>query len=270
MKKLKIILNIFYNPTDELKNIIEKNKDIYIPINGGSLLKDDEWCKLNLYFDNVGDDNISHKNKLLNEFTSIYWVYKNYDKIGNPDYIGFNHYRRLFNLDSIKDYENYDCIFVKPQRIINPPLENQYKRCHHIEDLNIFYNIINNVLNEDYKIKFETYMKKINILFAPYNMFIFRKDFFFNYCNIIFTKLLPELEKNININDRSNYQKRAICFLMERFFSFLACNLYLDKNVKCKMVNCERHLDFKPEDLSTENEKNPKYRNIKDKSIFYK
>ena len=34
------------------------------------------------------------------ELTAQYYVWKNYEKLGNPDYVGFCHYRRLFNFNS--------------------------------------------------------------------------------------------------------------------------------------------------------------------------
>ena len=43
--------------------------------------------------DNTGD-NISQLNPYFCETSAIYWVWKNYNKIGNPDYVGFMHYRR--------------------------------------------------------------------------------------------------------------------------------------------------------------------------------
>ena len=42
----------------------------------------------------TGDDtgeNISQLGSKLCEFTTIYWAWKNYNKLGNPDYIGFMH-----------------------------------------------------------------------------------------------------------------------------------------------------------------------------------
>lgn len=42
------------------------------------------------------DDNISIKNNEYAELTAQYWVWKNYDKVNNPNYIGFMHYRRHF------------------------------------------------------------------------------------------------------------------------------------------------------------------------------
>ena len=48
----------------------------------------------------IGDDtapSISELNPLLNEMTAIYWLGQHYDEIGNPDFIGFDHYRRFLD-----------------------------------------------------------------------------------------------------------------------------------------------------------------------------
>ena len=60
----------------------------------------------NMIGDDTGD-NISELNRDVNEWSAIYWVWKNYDKIDNPDYIGLCHYRRLFDFsDVIKTSNN--------------------------------------------------------------------------------------------------------------------------------------------------------------------
>ncbi|WP_298497297.1 DUF4422 domain-containing protein, partial [uncultured Helicobacter sp.] len=52
-----------------------------------------EWLCENMIGDDTGE-NISHLNRYFNEMTGIYWAWKNYDKLGNPEYIGLCHYRR--------------------------------------------------------------------------------------------------------------------------------------------------------------------------------
>ncbi len=48
--------------------------------------------------DNTGD-NISKLNTHYCELTAMYWAWKNMDKLNSPYYIGFMHYRRLFNFN---------------------------------------------------------------------------------------------------------------------------------------------------------------------------
>lgn len=73
-----------------------QDPDIYVPVYGGrSVTRYLPHQSKMMLADNTGD-NISWMNPYVGEFTCIYWAAKNLDKIGNPDYIGLNHYRRLF------------------------------------------------------------------------------------------------------------------------------------------------------------------------------
>ncbi|ELU5091550.1 DUF4422 domain-containing protein, partial [Campylobacter jejuni] len=101
---IKILVG-YHKPAELLKD------DILTPIHlgralateaskDGNISKDDyKWMCENMIGDDTGD-NISYLNRCLNELTGIYWAWKNYDKLGNPDYIGFMHYRRHFIFDN--------------------------------------------------------------------------------------------------------------------------------------------------------------------------
>ncbi|EHU8946558.1 DUF4422 domain-containing protein, partial [Campylobacter coli] len=102
--KVKILVG-YHKPAVLLKD------DILTPIHLGRALatqaskdgemskEDFEWMCENMIGDDTGD-NISHLNRYFCELTGIYWAWKNYDKLGNPDYIGFMHYRRIFDFCS--------------------------------------------------------------------------------------------------------------------------------------------------------------------------
>lgn len=95
------ILCVYHKPAPLLKN------EAVVPIHAGRALlaqqvrggvlteRDAQWLKTYLQGDNEGD-NVSALNLQLNELTAVYWAWKNYDKLGNPDYIGLMHYRRQF------------------------------------------------------------------------------------------------------------------------------------------------------------------------------
>ena len=71
--------------------------NILTPIQTGRAIADEVFDEM------VGDDtgeNISKENPRYCELTAQYWVWKNYNKIGNPDYVGFMHNRRHFIFDS--------------------------------------------------------------------------------------------------------------------------------------------------------------------------
>lgn len=69
----------------------QKSKDGHIAVS------EEKWLLENTIGDDSGE-NISGKNRNYCECTALFWAWKNYQKIGNPDYIGFMHYRRLFAL----------------------------------------------------------------------------------------------------------------------------------------------------------------------------
>lgn len=60
--------------------------------------QEQQWMNENCLGDDTGD-NISAKNRNYCEATILYWMWKNYEKLGNPDYIGFLQYRRHWLLN---------------------------------------------------------------------------------------------------------------------------------------------------------------------------
>ena len=243
---LKIIVNIFYYPVNELKQFLLQNSSLYIPINGGSSLKNDEWCRQNLLFDDSIEDNISIHNKLLNENTSIYWFWKNLSNFKDVDYVGFNHYRRFFPLYELYDYKQYDIVVAQPIKCIYS-LEWQYGYYHNIDDLHVCIQLLKKY-NLFFGQQFEKYMQIQCDNFAPMNMFIMKKTLFEEWCNFIFP-ILFSLEKIINLEGRDNYQKRVICFLEERIFGFW-CQNKMKNGYKTKQVNVDEHLNWKDNNLN--------------------
>lgn len=266
-KSLKILIS-YHKPSLLIKN----DKEI-IPIHVGRKIKNIESKdgkinsnELNFMIENmIGDDtgdNISGKNREYCELTAIYWAWKNYEKIGNPDYIGLMHYRRLLNLieeqknkileisdfnnkiaDSIGYSEeninevlsNYDIILPKvfmthPIGLYNHIMSNYsfYKREHKIEDLKKIIDIINNEY-KDYINDMNDYLYDTKSLF--FNMFIMKKEIFFEYCEWLFSILFKYEKVRV---DRSNIeinQNREIGYISERLLNIFIRNLSDKKNI---------------------------------------
>lgn len=223
--------------------------------------EDFEWLCENMIGDDTGE-NISYLNRYFNEMTGIYWAWRNYDKLENPDYIGFMSYRRFFYFTNKKSVESkprkmsYRCLNQNPKNkllpyynfdnfsefywndkdtqeilnltkeydfITNLPniskeenVEEQYKNTYSIsvghiaEDIERLKNIITQNFPQ-YKQKFEKYLTGNESYFS--NMFIMKKELFFEYCEFIFP-ILFEYHKNTNYNGRNHEQKRM--FISER------------------------------------------------------
>jgi len=244
---MKILVNLFYEPVDELKTILKKNKDVYFPILGGASRPDifvSEWVKKNVQFDNSGE-NISIHNKMLNEMTSIYWAWKHYLEIGDPDYIGFNHYRRFFKLEDLSDRDDYDIICA--ERIVYPnTVFGAYSVYHKAEDIRIAANIIQKT-DPKFWIDFHNSLSG-NTLFSC-NMFLMKKELFMNYCETLFP-LLNRISASINVEGRDNYQKRAVCFIAERMTSAWIEAQALNNGKRIKQVPIVFRKEFKNNNLN--------------------
>ena len=112
--KIDIILNLYYQLPEVLKYYIMRYEDLFVPINSGNLavpVKSD-FAKKYIRFEDEMKDNISYLNAKWNECTAIYAYWKNFMK--DADYIGHNHYRRLFRIEDLNDIADYDVIDAKP------------------------------------------------------------------------------------------------------------------------------------------------------------
>jgi len=179
------------------------------------------WLVKNMIGDDTGK-NISKENGYYNEMIAIYWAWKNYEKLGNPDYVGLMHYRRHFVLNpgaidvyNIRDFdeatyldeinysekgikelvEGYDFVphIGKVNNIYRHYTENQRKR-----DLDTVLNIVEKKY-PDYVSYMEEYFNGDYSNFC--NMCIFSKKLFFEYCEWIFS-IMEEFEKYVNVNDK--------------------------------------------------------------------
>ena len=225
---LKIIVNVFYQPSEFLANLMQFDKmHLYYPINGGCSLRDSNppnW----LHYDDIGD-NISQHNHALNEMTSIYWFWKNYDW-RSLDYVGFNHYRRFFNPKDFSDYKKYDLIVAKSYQFKNcSNIEQQYKHYHHSNDFDTLLDVL-----QKYSIYFKSFKSycQQSQMVAPCNMFIMKSHLFDMYCTFMFP-LLMQLINYVNLTSDS-YQHRAIAFLSERLTSWWVSNKM--KTLKVKQI----------------------------------
>lgn len=226
MSKTKIILALHTKPTDELKRIVDENKDLYFPVCGGASLKDcgDEWIKNNVLMDDSEPDNISSLNLFLNELTPLYLVWKNSpDKVfktSGTANIGLCHYRRLFKPDVVSSIDTVDGIIASHESLVYGfpcTLEKQYQLCHYADDFKIFRETLIDLALFDAEVWRS--WTGLNYLYAPCNCFVLKREWFNIFCGVLF-KVAFELTKRIDVRGRSPYQQRACSFLCERFTSY--------------------------------------------------
>lgn len=186
----------------------------------GKLSKQDyEWLCENMIGDDTGD-NISHLNRYFCELTGIYWAWKNYDKLGNPDYIGFMHYRRQFlfkegiklapriwinysptyefadkhymditDISNFEDIYSYEMILPEPLLYSNMGCNNlRMAYIRHMHDDKLLLDLEKIILNNDKYKEYQPFAKEFykKEKSYPCNMFIMKKDLFFEYCDFLF------------------------------------------------------------------------------------
>lgn len=248
-KKIKILI-CYHKKYSLLKD------DILTPIHVGRALaqkrmdhESDEykWLMSNLIGDDTGD-NISEKNDTYNEMTSLYWAWKNYGKLGNPDYIGMMHYRRHFILregdidvvhfDGMDEHYfeeiNYspenmqklvgDCDFVAHIGKVNN-VYNHYLENHRQEDLDLAFDILNEKYPE-YSAVVEEYFAGDYSNFC--NMFIFSRQLFFQYCEWIFD-ILNEFGERVDISEKR-------LFVSERLTGVFLAKQMKNTTLKYKII----------------------------------
>ena len=244
--KIDIILNLYYQPPKALEDLIKHNTNLYIPINSGNLAVPvkSEFARKHVHFEDEMKDNISHLNSKLNEMTAIYAYWKNLMK--DADYVGHNHYRRLFRIEDLNDIAEYDVIDAKPipmlfnmsyftgspiPNFVSTDIKNGYAICHKIEDWNKMEALLKKT---PYYVDFEDWSKQ-SCLTSPCNMFVMKKKIFEEYCNFVFP-ILFDLEQKINLESRDGYQRRALAFISERFTSLF---IYSKKNQGYRVKSLE-------------------------------
>lgn len=288
---MKEKLNIQQNP--KIKILIAYHKpavllkdEILTPIHLGRALAtqaskdgtmseaDYAWMCENMIGDDTGE-NISHLNRYLNELTGIYWAWKNYDKLDSPDYIGFMHYRRVFdfsgesknlpvehlgcaNIDFLSMYNKDDYLATKdilktlkecPYLIsqaydINP--YKQFAKEHNIED----YDLALQILDEKFP-EFSQAAKVYNEGDTSYfcNMFVLPREEFFRYCEFIFGIVLEAFEQiKLKLGEKSFLENRVCAFFSERLTAIYFINLKLNhKNFKELPIIYIHHTDLAKE-----------------------
>lgn len=216
-----------------------------------------KWLLENMIGDDTGD-NISELNRSYNELTSLYWAWKNYGELGNPDYIGLMHYRRHFVLNEgeIKVYEipdmnsehYFETLNYSPEKLLKE-LEDCDFACHLGKVDGIYKHYLANHRAEDMELalrilkkKFPKYSKPASEYMAQdvgnfCNMFIFPKEMFFEYCEFIFG-ILEEFRKKTDISEKRFFISERLTgiFIYEKMKHGLKYKVF-PINFVCEKIN---------------------------------
>ncbi|KAA6344760.1 hypothetical protein EZS27_007633 [termite gut metagenome] len=217
-----------------------KSDDIYMPIQAGKAISN---VDLGFQGDDTGD-NISEKNPYYCELTVQYWAWKN---LKDVDYIGLCHYRRYFDLSSMKvnTISDFDLIFNRYDIILVKLRYFPHSSLFHLtelttkEDVFILCNIIKNYFPQYEKVMID-YLCNNNKLIS-FNMFIAPKKYFIEYSEWLFS-VLSIVENNIKFSEYSRL-KRVLGYMGEVLLPIYCitnklrikhCNILSNPNIREK------------------------------------
>ena len=267
---VKILISC-HKPSDVLRT------EVFQPIQVGCTGKQELFP--DMLHDNEGE-NISVKNPMYCELTAQYWAWKNLDL----DYYGFCHYRRYFNL-SQKEYiedtygnilesylddqtvqkyclndnrvreltQQYDVIVTERKDLRNMPEHYTSTRQHyqnapklHMKDYDLMLQIIDEKYPQ-YSDAAHHFAEGSVSCFC--NMYILRKDLFFEYCEWMFA-VLDEFCKRTDMKRYSTEALRTPGHLSERLFNIYLIDL-LKKHpeLRVKEVQCVAILNTDPQEI---------------------
>ncbi len=200
--------------------------DIYLPVHcgravaetkskDGLLSKADlQWLKENTAGDDTGE-NISSLNRHFAEMTAVYWAWKNYAALGNPQYIGLNHYRRIFDAsdEQLKAVcARYDWAAFQGGTSGLGTVEQHFRHFYHNNDLQKLAEAVSREQPE-YARAIRQYLNGNKAYWC--NMFIMKKEAFFEYCAWIFP-ILFKFHKGYDYAEHNEYEQRMPGMMAER------------------------------------------------------
>ena len=206
--------------------------DCFVPVWGGKaaageISKDGaglsaeerQWMEAHCVGDDTGD-NISAQNRHYCEASVLYWMWKNYDKLGNPDFIGYLQYRRhwilkeeylethpadFYNLVANECFsEDYQYKIGLSEEAIKAQLTDcdgifcandtkrtieDYKEHHHSQDIKYWHKALE-IIQKDWP-QYAQAAEEYNhgTWHAWSNCFIMRREDFLEYCPFLFDVL---------------------------------------------------------------------------------
>ena len=256
-KKIKIFVS-YHKKSPIIKS------DVFEPIEVGRALKSPENNLKDIMIGDNEGENISEKNPRYCELTAQYYVWKNYEKLGNPDYVGFCHYRRLFNFNPeirylspilngdvfeqlMMDSENIENIIGDNDVIIPEPLDlcgnsvySQYKEAHYIKDYKTTLDFLLQKYPQ-YKETVSVYNREHKGYYT--NCYVMTREEFFAYMEWLFSILF---EADAKIPEYKNfYDNRVVGFIAERLFGIYITQLKKSKEHKIKELQQVLYLPTK-------------------------
>ena len=197
------------------------NLNVYTPLRVGNATY--PTSHHNWLTDDMGE-NISQYNDLLNEITGIWWVAKHYMELGNPSFVGFNHYRRFLQWTPLLLKQN---VLFSTSGTYRRNLYYYWKAFtdESYKEKNIAEKFRHAFLCKFSETEYNDYDKYMNSHTLYYsNLFITDRNTFFHYFSFLEKCLEIVFDminaKTIDIQNVSPYKRRIYSFFLEHMTSY--------------------------------------------------
>lgn len=163
--------------------------------------EDIKWLHENCIGDDDFEGNISAVNRRIGFLTGTYWAWKNYEKLGNPEYFGSYGYRRLFSADCLQNLSTYDLVAPEARKIQSTFDE----RLIDYLGKDFYYKVLKVLIKlcPDDESNIKTYLGQHNVYFDE--IYLMKKTLFVQFCEWIFP-ILFELIKIPQVKRISEYK----------------------------------------------------------------
>ena len=204
-----------------------------------------KWLHENCIGDDDFDGSISNVNRRVGFLTGTYWAWKNYEKLGNPEYFGFFGYRRLLQPKCLNNLSRYDFVIQTQIDYLKRKIKNNLKESGS-NLCSVMLNTVKTVHPEDY-LGVKKYIERV---YGYYDeMYIFKKEIFFSFCEWIFPMLFYMFKLKVddfafNKDDISvehmlklgKKETRDIAYIIEHLTGYFILKLTKDKKYNYKKV----------------------------------
>lgn len=189
------------------------DRSIYVPIQCGRALQD----SIRGTIGDSSEPSISSLNPFLNEMTAIYWIGKHYHEVGNPEYVGFAHYRRCLDWTPSLLAPGVVLASIYASRVTNRRL---FASCHGEKWLDLFMKRFRAELCEycDIDDFWDSHFMYIANNFITDRETFLRYFLFAEKCLRICEELIVTYK--LEFNAMSASMKRQFSFIMERMTSY--------------------------------------------------
>ena len=213
-----------------------------------------DWLHKNCISDDDFIENISSLNRRVGFLTGTYYAYKNYNKLNNPQYFGSFGYRRLFHPECLCDLGLYDLIIPFPRKI-KTDLKTRLIQYLGDEFYNNVFDVLSKLCSSEISEIIE-YLLSDNIYFDE--IYIMRKNIFFNFCEWIFPILFELLKIPQNVFSSTHQltnrdilyfknDKRDIAYIMEfltGYFIFKYRKTLSYKHCEVILLNKDKNINI--------------------------